>query len=61
VDGWLQLHIYQRTALSGIIGRRGPWSYEGLYIPQCKGIEGVGEGVGGGGGWRNTLIEAGGG
>jgi hypothetical protein len=26
---WLQLHTLQRMSLSGIIGRRGPWSYEG--------------------------------
>ena len=26
---WLQLHMYQRMALSHINGRRGPWSYEG--------------------------------
>ena len=26
---WLQLHLKQRNALSGISGRRGPCSYEG--------------------------------
>ena len=26
---WLQLHTKQRMALSGINGKRGPWSYEG--------------------------------
>jgi hypothetical protein len=28
-------------ALSGINGRRGPWSYEG-WMPQCRVIEGRG-------------------
>ena len=26
---WLQLHMHQWVVLSGINGRRGPWSYEG--------------------------------
>jgi hypothetical protein len=59
---WLQLHMRQRMALSGINGRRGPWFYEGsMDAPQYRGIDG-----GGGGesewvdGWRNILIEAGG-
>jgi hypothetical protein len=38
-------------ALSGINGRKGPWFHEGSR-PQYRGIEG---------GWRNNLIEAGGG
>jgi hypothetical protein len=33
-DPWLQLHMYQRMALSVINGRRGPWSSEGS-MPQC--------------------------
>jgi hypothetical protein len=45
-------------ALSGIKGRRGPWSCEGLR-PQCRGIRGWGGGSGWVGEWRNTLIEAG--
>jgi hypothetical protein len=40
---------------SCINGRRGPWSYEGSTDRGIKGREV------GGGGWRNTLIEAGGG
>jgi hypothetical protein len=35
--------------------RRGPWSCESL-MPQCRGMPGRG----GGSGWGNTLIEAGG-
>jgi hypothetical protein len=33
--------------LSGINGRRGPWSYEGWIKPQCRGIEGRVVGVSG--------------
>jgi hypothetical protein len=46
-------------ALSGINGRGGPWSYEGL-MPQCRGIlgpPGVGEEKVCG--WGSTLIDAG--
>ena len=32
-------------ALSGINGRRGPWSCEGL-MPQCRGMPGQGSGSG---------------
>jgi hypothetical protein len=45
-DPWLQPQ--QRIALSGINGRRVPWSYEGSIL-QCRGMPGT------------TLIEAGGG
>jgi hypothetical protein len=44
--------------LSGISGRRGPWSCEGS-MPQCRGMPG--QGVGSGCvGLGSTLIEAGG-
>jgi hypothetical protein len=50
----------QRMAMLVINGRRGPWSFEG-WMPQCRGMPGWGRGSGWVGGWRNTLIEAGGG
>jgi hypothetical protein len=31
-DSWLQPHMQQRMALSGINDRRGFWSYEGLML-----------------------------
>jgi hypothetical protein len=40
-DPWWELHVKQRIALSGINGRRGPWSWEGL-MPQCRGMPGQG-------------------
>jgi hypothetical protein len=43
---WLQLHMYQRMALSDINLRRGPWSSEGS-MPQCRGMPGQE----GGSGW----------
>jgi hypothetical protein len=46
-DSWLQPHKQQRMmVLSGIDGRRGPWSYEGL-TPQWRGMPEQG----GGSGW----------
>jgi len=42
-------------ALSGISGRRGPWSCEGLML-QCREMPGQG----GRREWGNTLLEAGG-
>ena len=33
--------------MSGINGRKGPWSYEGSIVPQCRGIKGGEVGVGG--------------
>jgi hypothetical protein len=49
---WLQLHMLQRMALSCINGRldRSP-SVGELRVGRCEYV----------GGWRNTLIEAGGG
>jgi hypothetical protein len=38
--------MQQRMTLSGINGRRGPWSYEGM-MPQFRGMPGQG----GGSGW----------
>jgi hypothetical protein len=37
----MQPHLRQRMALSGIHGRRCPWSCEGL-MPQCRGMPGQG-------------------
>jgi hypothetical protein len=36
-DPWLQLHIYQRMALSDMSGRGGPWSGGGA-MPQRRGM-----------------------
>jgi hypothetical protein len=40
-DPWLQLPKWQMMALSGISGRRGPWSCEGS-VPQCREMPGQG-------------------
>jgi len=45
-------------ALSGINGRRGPWSYQGS-MPQCRGMSGQGGGREWVGRWKSILIEAG--
>ena len=54
-DPWLQLHVWQRMALSGINRRRGPWSCESS-IPQCKGMLGSGSKSG----WFGEQAEGGG-
>jgi hypothetical protein len=53
---WLQLHMYQRIAVSGISGRGGPWLEEDARAVQgwVGGWRGVGD-------WGSTLIEATGG
>jgi len=43
-DPWLQPHMWQRMALSGINRKRRPWSCEGLF-PQCS--QGAELGMGG--------------
>jgi hypothetical protein len=37
-DPWLQLHMWQKIALSSTNGRRGPWPCEGS-MPQCRGMQ----------------------
>jgi len=34
---WLQLHMQQRMALSGINGSTGPWSWESPNVGKCQG------------------------
>ena len=46
-DPWFQTKVWQRNALLGISGRRGPWSCKGSKDAQHVEIEGV-SGLGGG-------------